>query len=204
MPVKPQILKVTNVTRSRLFHIEALELRFSNGVERTYERLASRGHGAVMIVPLLENGDVVLIREYAAGLDEYTLSLPKGLVDPGESPEQAAHRELQEEAGFGTRQLDRLKEMTSAPNYMGHRMTVLLARDLYPSQLDGDEPEPMELVHWPLSELETLIQREEFSEGRAIAALYMARTFMSQERTPRDGAATWPAHTTAGRSHRSD
>ena len=73
--------------------------------------------------------------------------------------------------------------MTSAPNYMGHRMTVLLARDLYPSQLEGDEPEPMERVHWPLSDLETLIQREEFSEGRAIAALYMARTFTHQERT---------------------
>ena len=179
MPVKPQILKVTSVARSRLFHVEALELRFSNGIERTYERLASRSRGAVMIVPLLENGDVVLIREYAAGLDEYTLSLPKGLIDPGEDAEQAALRELQEEAGFGSRQLERLKEMTSAPNYMGHRMTVLLARDLYPSRLEGDEPEPLEVVHWPLSDLEALIQREDFTEGRAIAALYMARTRIS-------------------------
>ncbi|UTW10981.1 ADP compounds hydrolase NudE [Marinobacterium rhizophilum] len=181
MPVKPQILKVTSVARSRLFHVEALELRFSNGVERSYERLATRGRGAVMIVPILANGDVVLIREYAAGLDEYPLTLPKGLIDPGENAEQAAHRELQEEAGFGSRKLERLKEMTSAPNYMGHRMTVLLARDLYPSQLEGDEPEPLDPVHWPLSELEALVQREDFSEGRAIAALYMARTRLELE-----------------------
>nr|WP_067290944.1 ADP compounds hydrolase NudE [Marinobacterium profundum] len=181
MPVKPQILKVTCVARSRLFHVEALELRFSNGVERNYERLATRGHGAVMIVPILPNGDVVLIREYAAGLDEYTLTLPKGLIDPGENAEEAALRELQEEAGFGCRKLERLKEMTSAPNYMGHRITVLLARDLYPSRLEGDEPEPLEPVHWPLSELETLVQREEFNEGRAIAALYMARSRLALE-----------------------
>jgi len=181
MPAKPEILKVTSVARSRLFLVEALELRFSNGVERTYERLASRGRGAVMIVPLLESGDVVLIREYAAGLEDYTLTLPKGLIDPGENAAQAAHRELQEEAGYGTRRIDHLKQMTGAPNYMGHRMEVLLARELYPSRLEGDEPEPLELVRWPLADLETLIRREEFSEGRAIAALYMARTFLQAE-----------------------
>lgn len=181
MPAKPKILKVTTVARSRLFHVESMDLRFTNGVERTYERLASRGNGAVMIVPLLENGEVILIREYAAGLNDYTLTLPKGLIDPGEDARQAANRELQEEAGFACRRLDSLKQMTGAPNYMGHRMSVLLARDLYPSQLEGDEPEPLERVHWPLADLETLIQRDEFSEGRAIAALYMARTFLESE-----------------------
>ncbi|MDO6565030.1 ADP compounds hydrolase NudE [Amphritea sp. 1_MG-2023] len=175
MPVKPDILKVTATAKSRLFQVEELELRFSNGVERTYERLANRGRGAVMIVALDDQQNVLLIQEYAVGLEDYLLTLPKGLIDPGEDALQAANRELKEEAGFGAQQLQVIKEMTSAPNYMGHKITVVLAQGLYPCRLPGDEPEEMEVTHWPLSQINQLFERDDFSEGRAIAALYMIR-----------------------------
>ncbi|PIE20709.1 MAG: ADP compounds hydrolase NudE [Neptuniibacter caesariensis] len=178
MPVKPEILKVSHTKNSRLFKVEQIELRFSNGAERTYERLANRGRGAVMIIPVTENNEVLLIREYAVGLEDYTLTLPKGLIDPGENAHQAADRELKEEAGFGSRQLDTLKVMTSAPNYMGHKITAVLARDLYPCRLQGDEPEEMEVVSWPLEQLDQLLLDEDFTEARAIAALYMTRSFL--------------------------
>lgn len=182
MPVKPEILKVTTTAQSRLFKVEQIELRFSNGVERTYERLANRGRGAVMIIPVTEDNEVLLIREYAVGIEDYTLTLPKGLIDPGEDAHTAADRELKEEAGFGSRQLDTLKMMTSAPNYMGHKITAVLARDLYPCRLQGDEPEEMEVVRWPLAELDQLLQDQDFTEGRAIAALYMARDYLSSNK----------------------
>ena len=86
MPIKPEILKQRAVAKSRLFQIEQLELRFSNGVERTYERLAPSGYGAVAVVPLIDTGEVLLIQEYSAGMDEYQWGLPKGAVDPGENP----------------------------------------------------------------------------------------------------------------------
>ncbi|WP_415886202.1 ADP compounds hydrolase NudE [Neptuniibacter sp. QD37_6] len=181
MPVKPEILKVTTAAQTRLFKVEQVELRFSNGAERTYERLANRGNGAVMIIPVTEDNEVLLIKEYAAGIEDYTLTLPKGLIDPGEDAHIAADRELKEEAGFGSNQLDTLKVMTSAPNYMGHRITAVIARDLYPCRLQGDEPEEMEVVSWPLAEIEQLVASEDFTEGRAIAALYMARDFLNRK-----------------------
>lgn len=181
MPVKPEILKVTRTSSSRLFKVEEIELRFSNGAERTYERLANRGRGAVMIIPVTENNEVLLIREYAVGLEEYTLTLPKGLIDPGEDEHTAADRELKEEAGFGSKALHTLKVMTSAPNYMGHTITAVLARDLYPCRLPGDEPEEMEVVRWPLDKLSELLQDEDFTEARAIAALYMTRDYLAKE-----------------------
>ncbi|WP_415902302.1 ADP compounds hydrolase NudE [Neptuniibacter sp. QD29_5] len=181
MPVKPEILKVTTAAQTRLFKVEQVELRFSNGAERTYERLANRGNGAVMIIPVTEDNEVLLIKEYAAGIEDYTLTLPKGLIDPGEDAHIAADRELKEEAGFGSNQLDTLKVMTSAPNYMGHRITAVVARDLYPCRLQGDEPEEMEVVSWPLAEIEQLVASEDFTEGRAIAALYMARDFLNRK-----------------------
>lgn len=182
MPVKPDILKVTTTAESRLFKVEEVELKFSNGAERTYERLANRGRGAVMIVPVTEQQEVVLIREYAVGLEDYTLTLPKGLIDPGEDAHTAADRELKEEAGFGSHKLTTLKTMTTAPNYMGHCLTAVLAEDLYPCRLQGDEPEEMEVVTWPLNELEKLLQDDTFTEGRAIAALYMTKELLQQRK----------------------
>ena len=62
---------------------------------------------------------------------------------------------------------------------MTHRTHVILARDLYESRLPGDEPEEIEVVKWPMSDLVSLIRREDCTEGRTIAALYMARDMLA-------------------------
>ena len=92
-PRKPQILGRQRVAQSRLFQIESLDLRFSNGEERQFERLTGADRGAVMIIAMPDPDHVLLIREYAAGFEDYVLTLPKGLVDPGEDIVTAANRE---------------------------------------------------------------------------------------------------------------
>ena len=180
MAQKPQILDRHIVAQSRLFTIESMDLRFSNGVERTYERLMPGGSGAVMMVPINEQGEVLLIREYGAGLEDYTLTLPKGAVDLGETMEQAANRELKEEVHYGAKQLHFLKKMSLSPSYMKSGIDVLIALDLYEASLPGDEPEPLEVITWPLDDIDTLVQRADVTEGRAIAALYMAKSWFAR------------------------
>ncbi|AKS40948.1 ADP compounds hydrolase NudE [Wenzhouxiangella marina] len=158
-----------------LFKVEQLDLEFSNGERRTYERLLSRGLGAVIIVAMPDEDHVLLVREYACGVHRYELGLPKGRLEPGESLLEGANRELQEECGFAARELRELGQLTLAPGYMTHATHVVLARDLYPSRLPGDEPEELEVLRWPLDRLVDLVEREDCSEGRTIAALYMAR-----------------------------
>lgn len=175
---KPELLHAEIVAQTRLFRVEALHLRFSNGVERHYERLKAGGRGAVMIVPLLNEQTLLLTREYAAGVDRYELAFPKGLAEVGETPEQAANRELMEEAGFGAHKLTRLKTLTLAPGYLSHRMDVLLAEDLYPKRLEGDEPEPIEVVPWSIDRIDELLASEDFSEARSIAALFLVRDLL--------------------------
>ncbi|MCH4563429.1 ADP compounds hydrolase NudE [Halomonas sp. EGI 63088] len=183
-PEKPSVLARQSVARSRLFHVEALELRFSNGEERTFERLTGSDQGAVMIVAMPDPEHVLLIREYAAGFEDYVLTLPKGLVDPGEDIVSAANRELMEECGFGAHRIEPLVELSLAPNYMRHRMQVLLATDLYPRRLPGDEPEPLIVETHALDELPALLAREDFHEARAIAALFIARERLRNEAEP--------------------
>ncbi|RYE90467.1 MAG: ADP compounds hydrolase NudE, partial [Oxalobacteraceae bacterium] len=80
------------------------------------------------------------------------------------------------------RQVQVLRAMTLAPTYMSHQSWLVLARDLYPERLVGDEPEEMEVVPWPIARLDELMLRDDFSEGRSLAALFIAREWL--ERNP--------------------
>ena len=182
----PEIKAVRTIAKSRFFRIEELDLEFSNGIARTYERLPGSGRAAVMVVPITESGEMLLIREYAAGFHEMQLTLVKGAVDDGETLEEAANRELKEEIGFGARELVFIKKLNLAPGHMGFTINVLLARDLYPAKLEGDEPEPPELVSWPLADLDELIVSDDFREARAIAGLLLVRHFLDTGAHGRD------------------
>jgi len=163
------------------FKVEKLDLEFSNGEKRTYERLLTHGLGAVIVVAMRDNDTVLMVREYAAGLHHYELGLVKGRLEDGETILEGAQRELKEEAGYGARNLIELTELSLAPGYMTHVTHVVLARDLYPEKLAGDEPEELEIVPWPIADLHTLVQRPDCTEGRSIAALYIARDYLQQE-----------------------
>ena len=182
MREKPQVLAREIVASSRLFRVEELQLRFANGVERTYERLVGKGagYGAVMVVALLDAEHAVLVEEYCAGTDDYQLSLPKGLIEPGEDVLVAANRELKEEAGFGAERLELIAELSLSPGYMSQKIQVVLARGLYEESLPGDEPEPLRVDRVALRELSALARHPQFTEGRALAALYLVRDLLTQ------------------------
>lgn len=173
MPV-PELREVRTVAATRFFRIEEMDLRFASGEERTYERLPGVGTPAVIVVPVNDAGELMLIREYCAGFHEMQLTLVKGAADADESLEEAANRELKEEIGMGARRMQFIKNVTVAPGHMGFTINIMLAMDLYPEQLPADEPEPPELVSWPVSRLDELLAGEEFREARAIAALSLA------------------------------
>lgn len=158
-----------------IFKVEELDLEFANGQRRKYQRMQSSGLGAVIIVPMLDDETVLLIREYACGVHHYEIGLPKGRLEKGEDIHQAADRELMEEAGYGARRLRTLAQLTLAPGYMTHRTHVVLAQDLYPQRLPGDEPEEIEVIPWPMARIGELIGREDCTEGRTLAALFIAR-----------------------------
>jgi ADP-ribose diphosphatase len=162
------------------YRLQRLDLEFANGERRRYERLESRGHGAVMIAAIPEPGTILLVREYAAGVHRYELGLPKGRMDAGETPHAAANRELMEETGFGARRLETLRSITLAPVYMSHQIHLVLAEDLYPQRLPGDEPEELEVVPWKLDRLHELMLREDCSEGRSLAALFIVRELLAR------------------------
>ncbi|MEW5757444.1 MAG: ADP compounds hydrolase NudE [Pseudomonadota bacterium] len=179
MREKPQILNTEIRAKTRSFTVEAVDLRFSNGTEVQFERLVGSGQGAVLVVPMLDDTTVLLTREYSAGVHRYELALPKGRIEPGEDKLVAANREIMEEIGYGARKLEHIISLTLAPAYQSHHTHVILAQDLYPQRMAGDEPEEIEVVPWRIDNLSELIAHDECTEARSIAALYIVRDLLN-------------------------
>ena len=173
MNKKPEILHKTVLAQSRLFNIEGLHLRFSNGQERHFERIHGRGNGSVMIVPMLDNETILLVREYSAGVDEYVLGFPKGAVEQDEDLLATAERELKEEVGYGAHDMWVIACYSASPGYLRSMMHIIVAKDLYRAPIPGDEPEPMAVIPWRLDCIDDLLADPEFHEARSVAALLL-------------------------------
>ena len=183
MPKKPTITQIETVAQSRLFKIEQVHLNFTNGEERVFERIRgnrTQSRGAVMIAPITANNEVMLIKEYACGTERYECGLPKGLIEPDETPDYAANREMQEEVGVGAKKIVYLTSMSAAPQYFVANMAIYLAYDLYPSKLEGDEPEPIEVITEPLVDIPALIEKHEITEARTVATLFLVKEWLTK------------------------
>ena len=179
MKLGTRVLERRLVAQTRIFRVEQVDLVFSNGNRRCFERIIG-GRGSVLVVPMLDARTLLLAREYAAGTDRYELGFPKGIVEPGEDLLEAAGREIREEIGFGARNLRLVHKVSLAPGYIQHETHLVLARDLYHERAQGDEPEPIEVVPWSLDALDALLERDDFTEARSIAALFLLKRFLER------------------------
>ena len=88
-----------------------------------------------------------------------------------------------EEVGYESAKLTLIKALSLAPSYMGHVTHIVLAQDLSPRREAGDEPEELEVVKWNINDTDTLLARADFSEGRSVAALFLAKQLLQQGRS---------------------
>ncbi len=169
----------TDEMANRGLSIEEMHLRFSNQAERHYWRIQPQLHTVALVVPMVDKDSVLLVREYAAGTHNYQLQLPKGSVEAGEDLLEAANRELKEEVGKGARVLKHVNRFTAIPSFNPQVTDIVLAQDLYDEKLKGDEPEEIEVVPWSLNNLAALVERNDCTEARSIAALYYVRELLA-------------------------
>lgn len=134
-------------------------------------------NGAVCVA-LDNNENVLLIKEisHVPGSDN-SLLLPGGIIEAQEAGATAANRELQEEIGYKAGRIDFLGTLRPW-KYLDAKLLVYLARDLTESRLQGDENFEIVVVPVPLVSFEDFMQRGELQESSAVAALFMARSFI--------------------------
>lgn len=134
---------------------------------------------AVAVVPLTEEGDVLLAFEYSPAFGREILTLVSGSIEPEESLAETANRELQEELGYRAGRLDFLGELHPF-KYLTTRVFVFLARQLSPSKLTGDEAHPIaERRVSPVGFL-SLYKAGELHDALALTALALTQAFLTQ------------------------
>jgi ADP-ribose pyrophosphatase len=137
------------------------------------KREVVRHSGSVAVLAIQDDGRIVLVRQYRYPVDALVWELPAGRLDEGESPEQAAQRELQEEIGFKAGQLRKMAFFHTTPGFCDESMHVFRATGLVPAKAQGDEDERIEVQAFTLAELEAMIDRGEIREGKTLVAILL-------------------------------
>lgn len=136
-------------------HVRVDEVRLPSGRITTRETVEHPG--AVAIVAVTRDGHVLLLRQSHHTIGKTLLGLPAGTLEPGESPEACARRELEEETGYRAGSLTALASYYTSPGYTDERLTIFRADDCEPADGVIDPDELIRLVPTPLAQLPQLV-----------------------------------------------
>jgi ADP-ribose pyrophosphatase len=131
--------------------------------------------GACAVVPVLPDGRVVMLRQYRYAVHQTLWEVPAGKLDPGESLEQCAQRELEEETGYRAGQLISLGSIVTTPGFCDERIHLFLARDLSAGTQALADNESIECTSLPFSEVLGMAENAEISDAKTAIAILRAR-----------------------------
>lgn len=172
-------LETTAVLEARKLRFELNRVRLPMGLEGTFGII--RHPGASLAVPILDDGRVVVLRQYRFAVATRLLEFPAGTLDPGEDPLGTMRRELQEEAGYSAERWDPLGAMLPCPGYSDEVIHLFLARELtpLPEPPAGDDDEDLEVLLLAPGELDAaLASGDEYLDGKSVTAWLRAKQLL--------------------------
>ncbi len=160
------------VHRGAQFELITESVALPNG--RTVELDLLKHPGAAAVVPFLDDGRVLLIRQYRFATGGYLLEIPAGKLDPGEAPEACAARELEEETGQRAGRLEKLGAMWPSPGFTDEKIHLYSAHALVPASQRLEADEVIELVPLPFEEALRRVHAGEIEDAKSAMALLLA------------------------------
>ena len=161
------------VLKTRVFDVAIETRRGRDGRERDVAIVRHRP--SVVLIPVTDDGNVILIRQYRAPLDRHTWEFPAGGVEAGESADAAAARECEEEIGLAPQRLERLGAWFPVPGYCDEEMIFFRASELRTPAPDSphvpDDDEDIETRTMPIDEARAMVQRGEIVDLKTAFAL---------------------------------
>ncbi|MDK1081877.1 MAG: NUDIX hydrolase [Anaerolineae bacterium] len=173
-----KLLKSEILMKGRAFAIRRDTLETPDGRETKFD-IIEHG-GSVIIVPVDENGNILLVRQYRHAAGKDLLELPAGTLDEGEDPQVCAAREIREETGMAAGKLIRLGEFYLVPGYSTELMVVYLATELTEDPLEGDPDEFLSVESHPITEAIQMAERGELPDAKSLAALFLAKSHFNK------------------------
>lgn len=165
------VAAVETTHQGKLFSVQVLQFEDTSG--ETYSREIVRHPGAVLVLPVLDDGRIVMIRNYRVAVDERLWELPAGKLEPGEQPKAAAERELQEETGYRAGSMTKLGEFYTSPGFADELIRVFIAEKLTETQRALETGEDIEVQIVDQAEAIAMSLDGRIRDGKTIAAILM-------------------------------
>lgn len=162
--------------KGRVFTLVREKVALENGV--TVDLDIVRHPGAAAMIPLMENGSLLMIRQYRHALGGFIWEIPAGTLDPGETPLACAKRELVEEIGYSADTWHKLGEITPVPGYSDERIHIYCAMDLSPAIQQLDRDEILNVHEVGFEEALRMVERGEIGDSKTISGLFLARLWL--------------------------
>ena len=167
----PKIINSEQKFKGRAFSVTVDTV--SEG-DHTYNREVVHHPGSAVIIPVHDDGTVVLVRQYRHPAVRYLLEAPAGTLADGERPEAGAARELQEELGLTAARLEKLSEFFVSPGFLEEKMWLFLATEFTEGKQNLDDDEILDIVRLPIVEALEMITSGEIQDAKTIIGLMLA------------------------------
>jgi ADP-ribose pyrophosphatase len=180
---KARVLSSRVVYRGSIFDVRRDKVREPGGIVATRDIVVH--FGSIVLIPVLDDGRILLVRQYRHATGESLWELVAGRTERGENPSRAARRELEEETGYTGRRFRRLIEFFPTPGFVSERMVMYLVEGLKEGTARPEEDEKIEVGAFSLAELERRIRRGSIRDGKSIAGLLYYSRFLAGGRAAR-------------------
>jgi len=166
-----KVHKTTNLYTGKIFDVVLEKVTLPNGAVK--DREIVRHPGAAAMVPLFDDGRVVLIKQYRHAVGEFVWEIPAGTLEPDEVPVACARRELVEETGYEAANLEKLTEILPAPGYTDEHIHIFLATGLTAVDQRLEDDEVLELQPTDLDSALAMVTQGEIRDAKTIAGLFL-------------------------------
>ena len=166
-----KVHEITSLYNGKIFSVALEKVTLPNGV--TKDREVVRHPGAAAMVPLLDDGNVVLVKQYRHAVNNYLWEIPAGTLEPDEEPMACAERELVEETGYEATNFDKLTEILPAPGYTDEHIHIFLATGLTLAEQRLEDDEVLTVQPTPFDKAIEMIKTGEIQDAKTIVGLLL-------------------------------
>jgi ADP-ribose pyrophosphatase len=164
--------------RGKVFNTKVDQIEYNSG-NKAVREVAEHPGGAV-VVPVTDDGKIIMVTQYRFPVDKILLELPAGKLDKNENPFHCAIRELEEETGYKSENVKELGSIYTTPGYSSEKLWIFLAQELKAGNHNREEGEcGMEVFEITLKEIEEKIVKGDIVDGKTICGIFLARSFLS-------------------------
>ncbi|CAN5698812.1 NUDIX hydrolase [soil metagenome] len=169
--MKPKVLSTEKIYEGKVFDISIAEID-DNGIE--YKREIVEHKGSAVIVPVFEDNRVALVKQYRHAAGDYLLEIPAGTLEKGEDALIGAKRELEEEIGVTSDNIEKLVEFYVSPGFLTEKMIVFLATNLKAGKQNLEVDEILTIEKLTFAEAFEKIRSNEIKDAKTICGLILA------------------------------